>query len=193
MKKSDIILCILIGVIAGSLVTFLYINNQNNEDKKATYTEKVNSDEKDKGDPLVYLEDTLNSKDNNVIKNGFIKVVDFLFYDEPINGVKFSELSNSAKLKVLELALSIDKKIDDVFPDYKETISEKYNGLKSKIVNLYIDLTTNICSNNEDLCSEAKEKFSYIKATFDLSLDFLKSLGSDALEKLKLWYEDFRD
>ena len=85
----------------------------------------------------------------DTLKSGFITVVDFLFYNGKIAGHTFNELTTSAKLEVLKAALWIDDKIDNVFPGYKETISnganKVYTSIKNLIVNAYLDITSNIC------------------------------------------------
>ena len=82
------------------------------------------------------------------IKSKFIKCVDFIFYDGEIGGKTFKELSNQAKLKILEISMNIDAKIDNKFPGYKESISSSYQNIKSKIIEKYLETTTNICNND---------------------------------------------
>ena len=127
------------------------------------------------------------------LKDGFITVVDFLFYDGEISGHTFDELSTSAKLEVLKAALWIDEKVDSAFPGYKETISsgasKAYNSVKNLVVSTYLDITSSICENHSDLCESAKQDFQSLKESFGLTWDFLKSLASSGLDKLKNWYE----
>lgn len=59
-------------------------------------------------------------------KNYIITGIDFVFYDKPINGVYFSELSASAKRSVLSCLANIDNAIMQYHPTYKEEISAKY-------------------------------------------------------------------
>ena len=127
------------------------------------------------------------------IKNGFVTIVDFLFYNEPIKGKTFSELSNSAKLSVLKLAVSIDQKVDSYFPDYKEKLSDKYNNVKSKVVSKYLDITTDICSKNENTCDAAKEGLSDLKKNFSITWSFIKDIAGTGATKLKSWYEVWKD
>ena len=160
-------------------------NSNNNVSTKSAdeavleYVNKVESDA-DKG-----ITDTL--------KSGFITVVDFLFYNGEIAGHTFNELSTSAKLEVLKAALWIDDKIDNVFPGYKETISnganKVYTSVKNLIVSTYLDITTSICENHSDLCESAKEDFQSLKESFGLTWDLIKDLASSGLDKLKNWYE----
>ena len=129
----------------------------------------------------------------DTLKSGFITVVDFLFYNGKIAGHTFNELTTSAKLEVLKAALWIDDKIDNVFPGYKETISnganKVYTSIKNLIVNAYLDITSNICENHDDLCTSAKEGFQDLKESFGLTWEFLKDLASSGLDKLKNWYK----
>ena len=165
------------------------VSNQSNNNVKAsdndvvTYFNSVNS-EVDKSSNSRSLTDSA--------KNGFVTVVDFLFYDKPIKGRYFNELSNSAKLKVLKLGVSIDKKIDSYFPSYKSTLSNKYQNVKSLAISKYLDKTTEICSKNEDTCSEAKKGLGELKNNFSITWSFIKDISGVGLSKLKAWYEVWR-
>ena len=115
MKKFNIdsIIFILIGLIIGTAITLsvmLVINNKKEEkidNKELEFTAIKDNEEIDD-----YFDRLSTSEDKNVIKSGFVKVVDFLFYDEPIKGKKFSDLKESAKLKIIKAALYLDNKID---------------------------------------------------------------------------------
>ena len=130
------------------------------------------------------------------LKEGFVLVVDFIFYDGTIKGRTFDSLSNSAKIKVLQLAFSIDKKIDEYFPGYKEEISSVstrvYTNLKVNLTKLYLDITTSICENEYELCESARDGFSDLKDSFSLTWDFIVSSASEGINKLKEWYEIWR-
>ena len=163
-------------------------NNQNssNEVTAKTADEAV----------LEYVNEIEEDADRGItdsLKDGFITVVDFLFYDGEISGHTFDELSTSAKLEVLKAALWIDEKVDSAFPGYKETISsgasKAYNSVKNLVVSTYLDITSSICENHSDLCESAKQDFQSLKESFGLTWDFLKSLASSGLDKLKNWYE----
>lgn len=131
------------------------------------------------------------------LKRGFVTVVDFIFYDGTIKGKTFKELSNSAKIKILEIALSIDQKIEKHFPNYKEEISTKskdiYSNLKTKVVELYLDITTKICEDNLDTCESAKEGLEDLKTSFSITWDYIKKYSKEGKDKLKDWYEVWRE
>jgi hypothetical protein len=126
---------------------------------------------------------------STTLKTKFIKCIDFIFYDGEINGKTFNELSNSAKLKVISIALSIDSKIDSKFPGYKETISASYQNAKTKLIEKYLDITTTICQNDTELCINAKEGFSDLKSSFGVTWQMIKDLAGSGVSKLKSWYE----
>lgn len=173
-------------------------NDINNNITKTETTNKndivINSEE----DVINYIKTVGKSIDDNngtfteELKDKFIMVVDFIFYNEPIGNYTFSSLSTTAKLKVLEIALSIDEKIETKFPDYKEQLSNKYQNIKSKIIEKYLDITTEVCSKNENTCKEAKAGFSNLKKNFKITWSFVKEAASAGISKLKRWYEIWR-
>jgi len=130
-------------------------------------------------------------------KNAFVTVVDFLFYDKEIKGYTFRELTSSAKLKIIKIALSIDNKIDEYFPDYKNTIKEKMTNLKGKAALLYLETTAKLCDSvGESACEEARSDFKNMKETFGFTWDLIKSGASKGYSKLteilSEWYQSIR-
>ena len=204
MKKNGMnsIMILLIGIVIGFLVTFVTIsffkgdNKTSVIDKEKKSVIESNKEEIVKVDPVNYFTNIDNSNDEQTIKQGFIKIVDFLFYDSEINGTKFSELKDEAKIKIMKIAYSIDNKIDNYFPDYKESIASTskkiYKDIKIKTTELYLDVTNKICESNDKLCLNAKKDFESIKESFGLTYDFLSNLSKDGLDKIKDWYENFR-
>lgn len=171
-------------------------NNKNDEVAENTYREE---------DVISYLTTLDNDLTNyngdkrigDSLKKGFVTVVDFIFYDGTIKGKTFKELSNSAKMKVLEIALSIDQKIEKYFPNYKEEISTKskdvYLNIKGRVVELYLDITTKICEDNLDTCESAKEGLEDLKTSFSITWDYIKKYSKEGKDKLKDWYEVWRE
>lgn len=131
------------------------------------------------------------------LKKGFVTVIDFIFYDGTIKDKTFKELSSDAKIKVLEIALSIDQNIEKHFPDYKEEISTKskdiYSNVKTKVVELYLDITTKICEDNLDTCESAKEGLKDLKTSFSITWDYIKKYSKKGTTKLKEWYEVWKE
>lgn len=131
------------------------------------------------------------------VKNAFTTVVDFLFYDSTIHGYTFKELTTSAKLKVLKVALKIDNKIDSYFPNYKTTIKSKMQNLKGKAALLYLETTSKLCESvGESACNEARADFKNMKESFGFTWDIIKSGASSSYTSLKTilseWYQSIK-
>lgn len=127
-------------------------------------------------------------------KDTFVTIVDFIFYDKEIKGYKFKELTTSAKLKVIEIALSIDHKIDEYFPDYKDTIKDKYNDIKGKLALKYLEFTSTLCEKvGQNTCNQAKEDFNNMKESFGFTWELIKELAASGSDKVKEFYENWRD
>ena len=131
----------------------------------------------------------LKDKNRNVIKENFIKIVDFIFYDSDINGYYFKDLTNGAKLKVIYYSTMLDNLIDKEFPSYKENLSEMYNNTKARLVKLYLEKSSEYCKDNENVCKQAKSDFTVLKKSLNITFDFIKGLCQDGTQKLKEWYE----
>ena len=122
------------------------------------------------------------------LKSGVRTIYQFLFQGGTIHGKTFHELSSSAKLKVLKIALSIDQKIDSYFPNYKDKIKEGASNLKSKVIVTYLETTNKICTNHEDICNQAREDFKTMKNSFKISFSLISGLVKEGGAALKEWY-----
>lgn len=122
------------------------------------------------------------------LKSGVNTIYQFLFHGGTIRGKTFRELSSSAKLQVLKLALSIDSKIDSYFPNYKQSIKQGASNLKAKIVITYLETTNKICSNYENVCSQAREDFKTMKNSFKISFSLIAGLAKEGGAAIKEWY-----
>lgn len=172
------------------------INKDTSNIDITTTTQKV---KKTEGDVILeiesYVADTAtNDKSNSFkdkMKNNFIKVIDFIFYDGDILGYKFKELNNSTKIKVVSLALNLDNKIEAKFPNYKNDLSQSYQKTKEKLVGFYLEMTTEFCNKNLSVCSEAKNNFAVLKSSLSLTWDFIAGLATTGISNLQEWYEIF--
>ena len=85
----------------------------------------------------------------------------------------------------------LDNLIEKHYPEYKENISSSYKNVKTKLVELYLDKTSEYCAKegNEKVCKQAKFDFQELKKAYGITWEFIKNLGSKGLTKLKEWYE----
>lgn len=182
-------------------------NNSINTDKEKEieYTEDDNlaistfSEIEKEVDQLVKSESSENIKDK--LKGTFITIVDFIFYDSEINGVKFNDLTEGGKNKVLEISKNIDNKIENKYPNYKESISDTTKNAYNKASEVIKKGANNIKDFSKDKLGEdnynaivdAKDELVYYtKNAFDIIGDVSSNLFEKGKTKVKKWYENFR-
>lgn len=71
-------------------------------------------------------------------KQCIVTAVDFIFFDQPINGVYFSSLTDSAKRSILITIANIDSAIIEYYPEYKTEISAKYQEASEYLNSRYL-------------------------------------------------------
>ena len=169
-----------------------YIDNQdvydsNNEEVVISYFEEL----EDTVSNSQHKEITENIK--TTLKNVFTTTVDFLFYDEPIKGYTFKELTTEAKLKICKIALSIDNKIDTYFPNYKDTIKSGVTSLKAKVISLYLELTSKLCEKvGDNTCEQARADFKNMKDVLKIDWNLIKEFASTSKGALSEWYQSIK-
>lgn len=150
-------------------------------------------------DNVLNSEDIENAKEK--VKGTFITIVDFIFYDSEINGVTFDELTDEGKQKVLELANKIDTKIENKFPNYKETISDTtkkaFNKaselIKKGAYNLSEFSKEKLGEENYNAIIDAKDEFiDYTKQAIDIIGDVGSNIFENGKEYIKNWYENLK-
>ena len=193
-KILNIVFLILV-IILTVLITIAVVKFTNGESEHKNALEKIA--EVINVDPEEYFTEIATNATGSKLKEGFTKMVDFIFYGEKINNVTFESLKEDAKLRILKLAYKIDARIETFFPGYKETIkavaSRIYNNIKERLTKLYITITNKICTSNPTLCINAKEDFSDMKESFGLTFDFLKEIYSSGKESLSDWYLEYKN
>ncbi len=135
-------------------------------------------------------------------KGVFITLVDFCFYDGEIKGVTFNELTEAGKEKVLKIVNSIDQKIENKFPGYKEKISTKTKSAFNKASELIKKGANNVKDfaqdklgeeNYNSIIEEKDELVKYTKNAWNIVKNVSSNLWSKTTSKLKDWYEKFRE
>ena len=74
---------------------------------------------------------------NSKVKAEIIKITDFVFNGTEINGHTFDELTEQAKLYVMDLLVKIDAKIEEVHPGYKDEIKIKVKDYTDRMTDKY--------------------------------------------------------
>lgn len=113
----------------------------------------------------------------------FIELTDFIFCNGEINGVRFDELSESAKQKVKEIHSTIDNKIESKIPGYKDTIKDKYTQIKTYIKN------SEFVNKTKDKYTETKEE---LKDRVDEAVGYENTVD-EFWESVEEDYEDVKD
>lgn len=127
----------------------------------------------------------------------FIYCVDFLFYDGEIKGIKFSDMTDTARQQLLCDITFIDTLICSKFPDYKETISDGAGAIYDKASEIIKDGSQNIKDfSREKLGYENYYKLEqykdiFIEQTYGDFEYFIDILGVGK-SKLSDWYSNFK-
>ncbi len=130
---------------------------------------------------------------NSKVKAEIIKITDFVFNGTEINGHTFNELTEQAKLYVMDMLVKIDAKIEEVHPGYKDEIKIKVKDYTGKITDRYYEITEKICTEmGTAACNQAKKDIETMKENFNLTLDLAKVIGKSTIESIKEWYEIFK-
>ena len=130
---------------------------------------------------------------NAKVKAEIIKITDFVFNGTEINGHTFDELTEQAKLYVMDLLVKIDAKIEEVHPGYKDEIKIKVKDYTDRIRDKYYEITEKICTEmSTTACNQAKKDVETMKENFNLTLDLAKVIGKSTIESIKEWYEIFK-
>ena len=80
--------------------------------------------------------ETLKEKGKYYVTTG----IDFIFFDQPINGIYFDQMTNELKKDIIRDVNSLDEAIMAYYPDYKEDISSKYQVASEFINEKYLDI-----------------------------------------------------
>lgn len=180
-------------------------NKEQYDSSKEVVLNKVTSTDvevdKDSEEVINYIEniDEKVFTDENIknltasVKNEIIKITDFVFNGTEINGHTFDELTEEAKLYVMDMLVKIDSKIEEVHPGYKDEIKLKIKDFTTKVTDNYYEITERICTNlGSEACLQAKKDVEVMKENFGLTIDLAKVIGKSTIESIKNWYEIFK-
>lgn len=136
------------------------------------------------------------------IADKFITLVDFIYYDAPINGIYFKDLTESAQTKIKAIANRIDGAIESKFPNYKSTLKQKYQTVlayvkdKANVVSDKVQekVENTIGSENYQNFVDAKEdmKDSFQNAAEIIS-DGASQIYQSGKDKVSNWYQGLKE
>lgn len=163
-----------------------------NDENILTYCYEVEEEIK------TYLESEEVSETKEMIADRFIILVDFLFYDTKINGVTFDELSDDTKEKIKEITSNLLAKICTKYPDFSNTVEEKYKELKPKVSFKFDQMTDYLGEKYEASLKKIEEVIGTENYNnFKEGKDDMKESFQETYESTKTyvkdWYEEFRN
>ncbi len=151
-------------------------------------------------------EQSSNKNVKESLKENFIILTDFIFYNGTIKGKTFNDLSTEAKEKIIELYEKIDSKIESVYPGYKEDIKDTSTKVYSKAKEMTISLKETLKQNYIDMVGEdvyqkemdiIKEKSSEVKEkaapVISSAKEKTKEVYENTKDKLNTWYQGIKE
>lgn len=113
--------------------------------------------------------------------------IDFIFYNQPINGIYFTNLKEDAKKAIINDVKKIDEAIMAYYPNYKESIGAKYQVAAEFLSERYYDILDII---RDYLGDENYEAIGDIK---DQILGDLSEKKDEAVGYIKDKYNDWKN
>lgn len=144
------------------------------------------------------INETNNNENESKLKNTFITLTDFIFYEGTIKGYTFKELREEQKQKILSSWEKLDAKIETKYPNYKENIKEKsnntYTNIKEKLNSLKDSLSTIIQDKVDDeVIEEAKTDTDNLKDVTSVYKEKTIDYYNTAKEKVTDWYNKYKN
>lgn len=120
------------------------------------------------------------------IKDVFITGVDFIFYDEPIKGVYFDDLTAEGKEITMNSIDTIGDLGDEFVPNWREGLSKKYQVASDFVSDIYLSVLDKI---KNYLGEENYHALGDIK---DQVGDDFREGKDNVKERVKSWYQKFK-
>lgn len=218
LKKENLTIFASLLLINSSLIfTGCSIHNSNSI-VESSYSKNSSNNESDDNTDYIYneksydeiiieyyqnteneIQNMLQSDDSNIKQNVSEKVVilvDFLFYNGEIKGITVSDISDEVKEELTLVTTTIDEKIENKFPNYKEKMSDKFtvalNFIKEK-GNGAINKIDSFLEEKIDNYDDIKDVASSIASSTKDGVNELTDLAKYNFSKVKNYYENWRD
>lgn len=172
-------------------------NEESSDEQIITYVSNVKKEVE-----AIQEKEIITSSEKNVIKEKFIILTDFLFYNGEINGITFDELTTEAKIQVINMYEEIDLLIEIKIPGYKEKLDKTYQNikedlkvLKNKIKDKYIDKIGE--ENYKEQQQLLEESIDNLEESVKPTIDAITEQTIEAYEKTKQeldnWYQNWKE
>lgn len=140
------------------------------------------------------IDDAAKEENESKLKNTFIVLTDFIFYEGTIKGYTFKELRDEQKQKIMTAWEKLDAKIEAKYPNYKEKIKDKkdktYSNVKEKFTSLKEIIKEKI---GEDATEEAKTDTENLKDVTSYYKDKTSEYYNKAKDKASDWYNNYKN
>lgn len=196
---------ILVLIFIALIITIGFKNLNDRNTKKNNETVVIDNDTK----ALSYFEDKEKEIESE-IKNGelsdktkktIVDLTDFVFYDKEINGIKYSDLKEETKQKINDIIGTMDEKVEEKVPNYKEQIKNTFDETYPIVIDKVKEGVTYVDDTLEEIFGTAdynnakqkiSEKANQIKEKSKELIEKGQDNLSTAKDKVKSWYEGWR-
>lgn len=113
--------------------------------------------------------------------------IDFVFFGTEINGVTFDELSTDLKTRVMNDIAALDQATESYYPNYKESLSSKYQVAAEFVSSKYLEILDAIREYLGD------ENYSAVGEIKDQIMGDISTKKDEAIEDIKELYKSWRD
>lgn len=212
---------ICITLLLGEFIYLKYNDKSTNSKKDKSSTEKTeivldekpnyfkednktedNEDITNSDDVVTFIDTVVDSavdeaetnENESKLKNTFITLTDFIFYEGTIKGYTFKELTDVQKQKIITAWEKLDAKIEAKYPNYKENLKEKkdtaYTNLKEKMTSLKENISEKV---GEDVVEEAKTDTENLKDVTSFYKDKATEYYNKTKDKVSDWYSNYKN
>lgn len=113
--------------------------------------------------------------------------IDFIFFDEPINGIYFDQMTTELKKDIIRDVAALDQAIMAYYPNYKESFSSKYQIASEFVSEQYLSIMGSI---KEYL---GEENYNAVGEIKDQVKEDLSTKTEEAVENIKELYKTWKN
>ena len=162
------------------------------EEQNEIITEEQSNDEftffsDAKKELIEYIESEEFEKLKEKGKYYVITGIDFIFFGTEINGITFDQMSAELKTRVMNDIESLDNAVEAYYPEYKESLSSKYQVASEFVSSKYLTILDSIREYLGD------ENFNAVGEIKDQIIGDISTKTDEAIEDIKELYKSWRN